>query len=224
MASVQTSNSTIDKLCQLCNFLHLDSKPIINAEYTEKCITDINAFLIDAYNLKKLIQKMSNENDPDMLKDPHSDPVEKFKLLVDLVELWNNPKILTLIDQLKQDRLSELEKDADIEKFCRKINDTCNKSQPNKVDLVSTVNSNIHLSKDYDDDIGSDVSNDEFMADEVTKLIDTGYYEIENNSVLQQMYKIERYNHCNMVNNDKEELEGSEKSEDIDCDNSEGSF
>ena len=201
---------SIDALSNQCSLLHMESKPIPFNVLNEKYITKANAFLLDAYNNKKLVQYMIDARDPNLLTN--CDTIKQFKLLIDIAEIWNNPKIIDLIAQLKAERQLELKLEKDIElkkeedrvRLQQQINEYHNQAYNDRRDLHRTVN--IHtpdVSTVSDDDISSQISEDDFMASDVSELFDKGYNEINKHSILQTMYNAERYNYCTVIDPEK---------------------
>lgn len=208
--------SALDKLYNLNEFLSFDSKPLTIAEVSTKWIKDINIFLLDAYNLKKTIQAMIDSNNPELCKSPNTDTIKKFKLLIDLSHMYANPNLFDVLKQFQKERKMELEKEEELEKFQRKIREARENYASNHYN-PSYDDSHRNIGLDWsthgfgignieeEDDICSEMSEDEFMIDEVTSLLDQSYSSIEKDSVLMQLYHVERFNHCNIIEKDDEE-------------------
>ena len=221
MSEFQPYTATIDRLCNQCSglmYTNPNPKPIQIAELNGRYITRANTFLLDAFDLKKRVQYMIDVKDPELL-NPNSETIERFKLLIDIAEIWQNPKLLCLVEELKSERELEvrLERDIELKKEenrNRFLEDLISYQNPSYGDGLNLHHDmiNIHvpqqntqkvLDNNLDNDICSDVSEDEFMAEDVAKLIDKGYNDINAHSILQNIYNVERYNHCNLIDNEE---------------------
>jgi hypothetical protein len=217
MSRHQPYVSTIDELCKRFDrLMYTNPKPIPLVELNGRYITRVNAFLLDAHDLKKRVQYMIDTKDPELLS-PQNEIIKQFKLLIDIADLWANPKLLQFVEVLKNERQTELKLEKDMEKQEQERRDRFLQNyasyqyQPqnnfNAHDNMTNIhlpqqNINQYLNNPPDDDIASDISEDDFMAENVTKLIDDGYNNINKDSILRQTYNIEIRNHCVLTNKD----------------------
>ncbi|VBB18425.1 hypothetical protein YASMINEVIRUS_888 [Yasminevirus sp. GU-2018] len=188
-------------------FLSFDDKEIPEAKMRTELFPIVNNFILEMHNLKKTLQ--------DKNVDPVSKPdlVKKFKLLIDVISIYRDPSLLTLIKQYREEKEKERLREEEMEKmrlemFKRRQNESTSLSDfPFLGSFWGTTQNDV---ASEEEDILSELSEDEFMKDNVNEMLDEGYESITKNSMLYREYGILRKPHCELHDVEPDE-QGDEK-------------
>ena len=144
--------------------------------------------------------------------------LDKFKLIVDMMSIYKDPKILTIIkeyiDEKEQQRVREIERENIRQEIMLKHQQ---QNQNNKSDTFDNIfdisnfwniktntDMNTHVDSSSDETEKSDMSEDLLDYDKVTNMLNIEYDNIINNSMIRRTYDIERRNYCQLDESEEE--------------------
>jgi hypothetical protein len=197
------------------NFISLDTTELSEAKIINEYIPLINNYLLEVYNIKKKIQEKQSEQ--------NSNPTEKltlmrnFKMIVDLISIYREPKILSLINEYKEEKEKEKLRVVEMEQLRKEM--LLKRQQENTFDnnLFGNFWNQQNNNFSDDEDILSDVSEEDLDKDKVSNMLNDEYTKINTNSMLRKTYNIEKRNYCDFdedVNGDGDEDVNSNDAED----------
>lgn len=89
------------------DFLSLDTADIPLDRIINEYIPDVNTFIYELYNLKKQIEDGTTRRTS----------MDKFKLLIDLIQIYRRPDILKTFKELHEEKLRKIEEDKKRDEF-----------------------------------------------------------------------------------------------------------
>lgn len=179
------------------NFLTLDDVDISDSKILTEYIPLINKHLLEINDIKKRfrdnVNNVNNVNnaDPIVFADKSS-LIKKIKLIVDLISIYNNPNIFMLIKQYTDEKTHELES--------KRRDDELEKNRQNFFKNHNNISRRDAFYSSSEEEVLSDVSEDEFEKDKVKKMLDEGYEDIKNHSMLMNNYDIKKHCYCSIQN------------------------
>jgi len=194
------SELKIDSILDV-NFLSFDNAELSEAKITNEYMPVINKYLLEIYNIKKEIQ--THLNTPNQSSNP--DLMRKLKLIVDIVSIYNEPKILSMIKDYKDEKEKEKLREEEMEKIRQELlkkrdNERYNFSYNSAYNTNfsdSLVGSFWNTDKfSEEEDILSDISEEDLDSDKVAHMLNEEYANIATNSILKKTYNTERHNYC----------------------------
>ena len=195
------------------NFLSFDDNELSEAKITNEYIPLINNYLLEVYNIKKKIQEKSLDQISNLPEKVIL--MQNFKMVVDLISIYREPKILLLIKEYKEEKEKEKRREVEMEQLRREM--LLKRQQENNTFENNLFGNFWNLqTNNYSDDeeILSDVSEDELDRDKVENMLNTEYANINTNSMLKNTYNIEKRNYCgyenDQVDGDENLVDGNE--------------
>lgn len=189
------------------NFLSLDPAELPAAKITSELIPMVNTYLLEFYSVKKQM------DDPSLDPETRKTATTKFKLIVDLIEIYKDPNILKTIkeyqEEKERDRLRAIEMEKKRQEMLQRERDRARDDSGMFGGMFGdfwnsrTGGTGGFADDSSDDDIKSDVSEDEFHQDKFTDMLDKAHEEIYTRSTLQQNINVDRRYQCGL-----EESEG----------------
>lgn len=197
------------------NFLSFDNAELSEAKIINEYMPILNNYILEIYNIKKEIQ--SQLNIPNQSLNP--DLMRKLKLIVDVVSIYNEPKILSMIKDYKDEKENEKLREEEMEKIRQELlkkrdyehqNTRYNTSYntnfsdslfghrlPSVGHRLPSVGSFWNNDKFSEEEaILSDISEDDLDSDKVVHMLNEEYANIATNSILKKIYNTERHNYC----------------------------
>lgn len=183
-------------------FLSLSDKDIPDDKIKNEMIPKINVFIKDIYNIKKDVVKS---------KEDKAKNLQKFKLVMDVIELFQDPNLLKFVKEFKEEQERERKRQEELKKR-RESMTTYNSHSI----FDNFLNFNAESSSD-ESERRSDISEDEFEQDGFREMLDREYANIDTHSVLKQRIGITRVYTAEFdaegSNEDPEKGEGKEAGE-----------
>lgn len=184
------------------NFLCLDPQDVAPARITSELIPMVNAYLLEFYNIKKQMQ--DETLDPEIKKQI----TQKFKLIVDLIEIYKNPSLLKLIKDMQEEKERERLRVVEMERKRQEMLQIQREREQarNSSGLFDDFwNLRSIIDDSTDDDINSNVSEDDFHQDKYMDMLKKAHDSIYTNSTLQHNFTIHRRYHCGFEDSDTSE-------------------
>lgn len=192
------------------NFLSLDPSDLPTAKVTNELIPMVNTYLLEFYFVKKQIDDHSL--DPETRKMI----MAKFKLIVDIIEIYKEPNILKTIKEYQEEKEREKIRGIEMEKkrqeMLQRDRDRAKEDSGVFGSMFGDFWNNRgtgFVDDSSDDDIKSDVSEDEFHQDKFTEMLDKAHDDLYKKSTLQQSISVERRYQCGLedgeTQNDEEQ-------------------
>lgn len=176
-------------------FLSFTEGDIPQEKIIAELLPDVNKFILDMYNVKKQItEKIENPNE-------RQDIIAKFKLIVDLSEIYKNPNTLRMIKEYQDEKERERKRAAEIELRRQEMLRSPRRDNGDFFDgglfnFWNNRNNNRNNDDVSDDDINSDVSENEYHQDQMDKMLSRAYTGIKRNSTLRKIVGVERSYVC----------------------------
>lgn len=187
--NVRSSECNMEKI----NFLSLDDTDIPDSKILTEYIPLINNYLLEIFDIRNKFRNnlsSTNNTEPINITDK-SVLVKKIKIIVDLISIYNNPDIFILIKQYKDEKEQQRRREEELEKYRQNI-------FKNQNDIFRRRT----FSSSSEEDVQSNVSEDEFEKDKVKKMLDEGYDDIKNQSMLMKYYNIKKHYYCSIQDMD----------------------
>ena len=197
-----------DNSCNM-QFLSLDNEELSPEKIVNEYLPLLNIHLLEINDIRKKIRDNSSQNTNSA--DPEKIILnQKFKLIIDLISIYKDPKILSLIKEYQDEKEKERIREEEMEKTRKEIMQLRQQNTNNTNDDFFGFgnfwgNSNDKYSED--DEILSEVSEDEFDQDKVTNMLNTEYANINLNSMLATTYNITKRNYCEFETVDEDNNE-----------------
>lgn len=161
-------------------FLSMTDNDIPDDKMRNEMIPKLHNFILEIYETKKAVLES---------KESKAKNLKKFKLIMDIVEIYNDPDILKLIKEYKEEQIREAKRQEAIKK--RRASASNNSFGLGGFSLFGNFWDNNDSSSD-ESERRSDISEDEFEQDNYTKMLDDSYAGIESNSTLRHVVGITR--------------------------------
>jgi hypothetical protein len=189
------------------NFLSLDPSDIPHTKIINEIIPSVSVYLLDIR--KQII-------DPTLDPAVRSTILMKFKIIVDLVEIYKDPGLLKLIKdyQLEKERETQRQLFAmELEKKRKEQKNNQNNNSSNDTifgnllgnsenETTIDIGSFNRTADTSDDDINSELSEEDLQQTEVSEMLDSAYDGISKNSTLRKNINVTRRYMCYLQEED----------------------
>ena len=203
-------------------FLSFDDKELSETKITTELIPLLNIHVLEIYKLRNMLQNK------DTSSGSKTEGIKKLRLMIDLITIYKDPTILNLIKQYRDDKnikLSGNKNRIHQESYhldsSQGLKPSCIMAPELKNPYTTISKTHVSDNNSDSDDEKTDISEDEFMNNYVQEMLNIGYKNILNNSILVRDYDITRNNYCEMQDNESNEMQDNDSNEMQDTDSNE---
>jgi hypothetical protein len=166
-------------------FLSLDSNDIEDTKINE-LVSMINIFIMECYTTKKQILDPGQK---------HAS-LKKFKLLVDIIEVYKNPNFIKIINDFNE----EEEREKKRKEFLQRQRNNAKQFNPSNIFANYWNHDNTSRDDSSDDEQNrTDIEEDESLQTDVSNMLDESYGVINNHSMLQKIVEVTRHYKCKLL-------------------------
>jgi hypothetical protein len=166
-------------------FLSLDPSDIPERVLLSELLPDVNKFMVEFYNIRTDV----------VFPSKRSSVIEKFKLLVDIIEIYKRPELLKVLrDNVAKNSKEELDKENERKRqefMKQQIDSQFNQNNMFR-NMFGNNQNNIRPESDNESDNESDISDDELDQDRFVEMLNSSYDNIKKNSALKKIGKLTR--------------------------------